>query len=76
MDVDRHGGSAPIGTQKARVALVEGGDHILTNYPEGLSEYAKRSLESLGVEVMLGQQVTNCLADSVVLGLVCASSAS
>lgn len=57
-----------IDTQKARVALVEGSDRILANYPEDLSEYAKRSLENLGVEVMLGQQVTQCSADGVVRG--------
>jgi NADH:ubiquinone reductase (H+-translocating) len=36
----------------SRVILVEGADHVLPVYPEGLSIKARRQLESLGVEVM------------------------
>ena len=42
----------------ARVLLLEGGDRLLSAYPEGLSKRAKRSLEKLGVEVRLGAMVT------------------
>jgi NADH dehydrogenase len=38
----------------------------LAGYPDDLSAYAQRSLESLGVEVELGQPVTDCTADGVV----------
>src|SRR5579871_6868940 len=43
-----------IETQKARVILVAAGRRILPNYADDLSAYAQRSLESLGVEVVLG----------------------
>jgi NADH dehydrogenase len=41
---------------------------VLAGFPDDLSAYAQRSLESIGVEVMLGQAVTECTADSVVYG--------
>lgn len=40
-----------------RVVLVEGGPHVLPNYPEDLSRSARRQLEQLGVEVRTGQMV-------------------
>src|SRR3981081_261260 len=57
-----------IDTHKARVVLIEAGPRVLAGFPAGLSEYAQRSLESLGVEVVLGQAVTECSADGVVYG--------
>jgi NADH dehydrogenase len=57
-----------IDTQKTRIALIEGGARLLGGYPEDLSDYAKRSLEEIGVEVMLGQPVTQCTSDGVVRG--------
>src|ERR1700687_1963800 len=57
-----------IDTQKARVVLIEAGPRVLAGFPEDLSAYAQRSLESLGVEVVLGQAVTECSADGVVYG--------
>src|SRR6202158_1349517 len=55
-----------IDTQKARVVLIEAGPRVLAGFPEDLSAYAQRSLKSLGVEVVLGQAVTECSADGVV----------
>jgi NADH dehydrogenase len=57
-----------IDTHKARVILIEAGPRVLAGFPDDLSEYAQRSLESLGVEVVLGQAVTECSADGVVYG--------
>ena len=57
-----------IDTQKARVVLIEAGPRVLAGFPDDLSAYAQRSLESLGVEVVLGQPVTECSADGVVYG--------
>jgi len=57
-----------IDTHKTRVVLIEAGPRVLAGFPDDLSAYAQRSLESIGVEVMLGQAVTECTADSVVYG--------
>lgn len=55
-------------TRSARVVLVEAGPRILAGFTEDLSAYAKRALERLGVEVRLGQPVSQCRADGVELG--------
>lgn len=57
-----------IDTHKARVVLVEAGPRVLAGYPDELSDYTKQSLESLGVEVVLGAAVTACTAEGVVYG--------
>jgi NADH:quinone reductase (non-electrogenic) len=57
-----------IDTRKARVVLVEAGPRVLAGFADELSAYAQASLQSLGVEVMLGQPVTECSADGVVYG--------
>src|SRR2546426_4075670 len=57
-----------IDTQKARVVLIEAGPRVLAGFADDLSAYAQRSLESIGVEVMLGKTVTECTADGVVYG--------
>ena len=57
-----------IDTRKARVVLIEAGPRVLAGFPDDLSAYAQRSLERLGVEVMLGAPVTDCSADGVVYG--------
>jgi NADH dehydrogenase len=57
-----------IDTHKARVVLIEAGPRVLAGFPDDLSEYAQRSLEDLGVEIVLGQAVTECSADGVVYG--------
>src|SRR5437667_6199409 len=57
-----------IDTHKTRVVLIEAGPRVLAGFPDDLSAYAQRSLESIGVEVMLGQPVTECTADGVTYG--------
>ncbi|PDT75399.1 NAD(P)/FAD-dependent oxidoreductase [Bradyrhizobium sp. C9] len=57
-----------IDTRKARVVLIEAGPRVLAGFPDDLSAYAQASLERLGVEVMLGEPVTECSADGVVFG--------
>jgi NADH dehydrogenase len=57
-----------IDTHKARVVLIEAGPRVLAGFADDLSAYAQRSLESLGVEVMLGQPVTECTREGVVYG--------
>jgi NADH dehydrogenase len=57
-----------IDTQKARVVLIEAGPRVLAGFPDDLSAYAQRSLQSLGVEVVLGKAVTECSADGVMYG--------
>jgi NADH dehydrogenase len=57
-----------IDTHKARVVLIEAGPRVLAGFADDLSAYAQASLESIGVEVVLGQAVTECSADGVVYG--------
>src|SRR5882762_9333172 len=57
-----------IDTHKTRVVLIEAGPRVLAGFPEDLSAYAQRSLEQIGVEVVLGQPVTECAIDGVVYG--------
>src|SRR4051812_19289826 len=57
-----------IDTSKARVVLIEAGSRVLAGFPDDLSAYAQASLESIGVEVVLGKPVTECTADGVVYG--------
>jgi NADH dehydrogenase len=52
----------------ARIILVEAAARILTPFTETLSEAACRSLEQLGVEVRLGQAVSECSCQGVTLG--------
>lgn len=51
-----------------RVILVEGGERVLSSYPEPLSDSARRQLEQLGVEVRCGSQVTGIDEQGVDLG--------
>lgn len=51
--------------QDARVVLVEGGPRVLGNYPEVLSNSARRQLDKLGVEVRLNAKVTHIDAGGV-----------
>ena len=55
-------------TRSARVILVEAGPRILAGFTEDLSAYAERALNGLGVEVRLGQPVSECRADGIMLG--------
>lgn len=55
-------------TRSARVILVEAGPRILAGFTEDLSAYAERALKGLGVEVRLGQPVSECREDGIELG--------
>lgn len=55
-----------IDPKQARVVLIEAGKRLLPVFPEDLSEYAKRSLEALGVEVVLGHPVTACTGEGII----------
>jgi NADH dehydrogenase len=57
-----------IDTHKARVVLIEAGSRVLAGFADDLSAYAQASLENIGVEVVLGQAVTECAADHVMYG--------
>lgn len=48
-----------IAPQSARIILCEAGNRALAAFPERLSNYAKKTLESLGVELLFGKAVTN-----------------
>jgi NADH dehydrogenase len=52
----------------ARVILIEAGDRLLPAFRPSLSEAALRSLQCLGVEVLMKTAVTRCDADGVMLG--------
>ena len=54
--------------EEARVILIEAGQRVLANFREDLSDYARRALERLGVEVHLGEAVTEVTADTVTYG--------
>jgi NADH dehydrogenase len=57
-----------IDPKMARVVLVEAGPKLLAQFPDDLSESARKSLEKLGVEVRLGAAVTGCDAGGVAMG--------
>jgi NADH dehydrogenase len=57
-----------IDPESARVILIEGGPNILGAYPEELSQFARRSLERLGVNVWTGSVVTNVTEGKVHVG--------
>ncbi len=57
-----------IDTRKARVVLIEAGPRVLAGFADDLAAYAQTSLEKIGVEVVLGQAVTECSADGLVYG--------
>lgn len=52
---------------RARVVLVEASSTLLTPYPERLRELARKQLESLGVEVILGKAVQKMEKNRVIL---------
>ncbi len=52
---------------KGRVILVEMMDHLLDPYPQRLQEAARRQLESLGIEVILGDSVIDATPRQVTL---------
>jgi NADH dehydrogenase len=52
----------------ARIVLAEAGPRLLPGFAPALSAVAARSLARLGVEVRLGQPITQCDADGAMLG--------
>jgi len=57
-----------IDPRSATITLVEAGPRLLPYLHESLSDYARQSLEGLGVEVRLGTAVTHCDAEGVTVG--------
>jgi len=57
-----------IDTATARIVLIEAGPRVLPGFAGDLSTYAEGALGRLGVEVALGQPVTECSAEGVVFG--------
>ncbi len=57
-----------IDPRSATITLVEAGPRLLPYLHESLSDYARQSLERLGVEVRLGTPVTHCDAERVTIG--------
>jgi NADH dehydrogenase len=49
-----------IDPRTARVVLIEAGERVLAAFPDSLADYARRTLESMGVEVVTGTPVTRC----------------
>jgi NADH dehydrogenase len=56
-----------IDPRRSRIVLIEAGLRVLPAFPESLSDYAARSLQSMGVEVELGHMVTGCDGRGVTL---------
>ena len=52
----------------ARVRLIEAGPRVLAAFPETLSEKARKQLQHLGVEVVLGTPVKDISAEGYTLG--------
>lgn len=57
-----------INPRAARIVLLEAGPRLLPRFPEDLSEYAKRRLSRLGVEISVGVPVTGCSPEGVQTG--------
>jgi len=56
-----------IDPHQARIILIEAGPRLLATFPEKLSAAAQRALQRLGVEVRVGERVTQCDAGGVVV---------
>jgi NADH dehydrogenase len=56
-----------IDPRRSRIVLIEAGPGLLPAFAPALSDYAARSLRSMGVEVELGRMVTGCDARGVTL---------
>ncbi len=56
-----------IDPRSGRILLVEAGDRILATFPPSLSAKATRSLEKLGVTVLVGRMVVGIDGDSVMI---------
>src|SRR5205823_9425139 len=53
--------------ESARIVLLEGSPHVLPPFPDPLRDAARRSLETLGVEVRTGSVVSGMDEDGVTL---------
>jgi NADH:ubiquinone reductase (H+-translocating) len=56
-----------IDPRRSRIILIEAGPRLLPAFNEALSDYAERSLRSMGVEVELNHMVTGCDGRGVAL---------
>jgi NADH:ubiquinone reductase (H+-translocating) len=57
-----------IDPRRARIRLIEGGQHVLPTYPEDLSHSALEQLQRLGVEVITSTMVTKVEAGAIYMG--------
>jgi len=57
-----------IDTREARILLIEAGPRVLAAFPDPLSDYARRALEKLGVEILLGRPVSEISSEGVTIG--------
>ena len=56
-----------IDPRTSRIVLIEAGPRLLPTFPQALSDYARRSLQAMGVEVELNRKVIGCDAHGVTL---------
>jgi NADH:ubiquinone reductase (H+-translocating) len=54
-----------IDPRRSRIILIEAGPRLLPTFPKALSDYATRSLRTMGVEVELDRKVIGCDAQGV-----------
>jgi NADH dehydrogenase len=57
-----------INPRTARILLVEAGPRVLAGFPEKLADFARRSLERMGVEVLLEKPIEAVDRDGVIAG--------
>lgn len=53
---------------EAHIIVIEAGPRVLASFPADISEYARRALERMGVEIRLSVSVTQCDEQGVVAG--------
>ena len=56
-----------IDPRTSRIVLIEAGPRLLPTFPQALSDYARRSLQTMGVDVELNRKVIGCDAKGVTL---------
>ncbi len=54
-----------IDPRRSRIILIEAGPRLLPTFPKALSDYATRSLRTMGVEVELNRKLIGCDAQGV-----------
>ncbi len=57
-----------IDPRRARIHLIEGGEHVLPSYPQDLSRSALEQLNRLGVEVLTSTMVTKVEPGAIYMG--------